>query len=189
MLTFKELSKKITKRAVIGLVLEFGPVFLFLTTYEIFHVYKATLALMMATIVSTIITFRLQKRLPYFALYIALLTLLFGYLTLAHHNPKFIQIRDTMYDVICALTLMVGLMTNTHFLKLAFNSIFPMATSAWTKVTYFWIAFFLIVATLNEYIRRTMSIADWFHFKSISVLVTVIFGLVVMYLCYKKEGE
>ncbi|MEZ0208629.1 MAG: septation protein IspZ, partial [Candidatus Paceibacterota bacterium] len=89
------LSSSTCKRLMVGALLEFGPIFIFLFTFPHFHVYKATTLLMVATIFSTVATYRLQKRLPYLALYIALLTIGFGYLTLMHREPKFIQMRDT----------------------------------------------------------------------------------------------
>jgi intracellular septation protein A len=66
-------TERLYKIFIAGL-LEFGPVLLFLCSFEYLHVYKATVILMVATIISTVVTFRVQKRLPYLALYVALLT-------------------------------------------------------------------------------------------------------------------
>lgn len=170
-------------------LLEFGPVLLFLVSFEFFHVYKATVILIIATIFSTVATYRIQKRLPYLALYVALLTSVFGYVTLTLHQPKFIQIRDTLYDVTCALTLMIGLMIRVSFLKLAFHSILPMTTRAWNNLTYLWIGFFVVIAILNEYIRTTLSLDGWFGFKSVMVVVTIIFGLFSLYYTYEKKSN
>ena len=35
----------------------------------------------------------------------------------------------------------------------------------WKKLNYYWIYFFLFVATLNEIVWRTQSEAFWVHFK------------------------
>lgn len=180
-------SKTLLKQILLGVLLEFGPVLVFLLSFEFFHVYKATIILMVATIFSTFVTFKIQKRLPYVALYVALITSIFGYITLTMHQPRFIQIRDTLYDVTCALTLIIGLMVNVPVLKLAFHEVLPMTRRAWTRFTYAWIIFFLTIAVLNEYVRRTMSLHDWFDFKSIMVAVTAIFGVAVIYFFYEKE--
>lgn len=180
-------SHRIVKQVLIGVILEFGPVIIFLIAFEFFHVYKATVILMMATIISTFVTFRLQKRLPYVALYVALLTSIFGYITITLHQPRFIQMRDTLYDVTCALTLIVGLMIDVSFLKLAFHEVLPMTKKAWTKFTYMWIGFFLVAATINEYVRRSYNLQEWFTFKSAMVMVTALFGIFVMYLFYEKQ--
>lgn len=187
MTTSSSLSPTTLKRLLLGLFLEFSPILIFLVTFQHFHIYKATTLLMIATIVSTIVTYRLQKRLPYLALYVAFLTIAFGYLTLTHREPKFIQMRDSLYDLTCAVTLLIGLMINIPFLKIAFHDVIPMSMRAWHRLTYAWIVFFLVIATLNEYIRRTQSLHDWFDFKSLVVLVTIAFGFTALYYFYEKE--
>ena len=179
-------SLPVLRRVVIGGLLEFSPILLFLSAFPHFHIYKATMILMGATIISTIVTYRVQKRLPYLALYVALLTIIFGYMTLAHHEPKFIQMRDTLYDLTCGFTLVIGLMTNIHFLKLAFHQVIPMTNRAWNKLTYAWIVFFFGAAALNEYVRRAYDLHAWFDYKSLMVMITVVFGCLALYLCYEK---
>jgi len=182
-------SPPVIKRLIAGIVLEFGPIFIFLATFPHFHIYKATSLLMIATIVSTILTYVFQKRLPYIALYVALLTIAFGYLTLMHREPKFIQMRDTLYDLTFVVTLLFGLMINVSFLKIAFHSVIPMTKRAWHKLTYAWVVYLLSVAFLNEYVRRTQSLQDWFEFKWSMVFVTIAFGCAALYFCYEKGAE
>jgi intracellular septation protein len=182
-------SPSVFKRIVVGTILEFGPIFIFLLSFSRFHIYMATTFLMLATIVSTIATYALQKRLPYLALYVTLITIIFGYMTLLHREPKFIQMRDTLYDLTCAGTLLLGLIFNISFLKIAFNKVVPMTSRAWHRLTYGWMSFFLFSALINEYVRRNESLHEWFHYKGYMVIVTVIFGLVSLYLCYEPQEE
>lgn len=186
---FSFLSLKLAKKVSLALVLEFGPVVIFILTFTHFHIYKATIMLMVTTIISTIVTYSMQKRLPYLALYVALLTGIFGYSTLLLREPKFIQMRDTLYDVTCALTLIIGLLINVSFLKLAFHKVLPMSMKAWNNLTYAWIGYFITIALANEYIRRTMDLQEWFAFKSAVVGITVVFGIVSLYFLYEKEEE
>ncbi len=180
-------SVKTLKRLLLGIFLEFAPILIFLVTFPHFHIYKATTLLMIATIISTILTYRLQRRLPYLALYVAFLTIAFGYLTLMHREPKFIQMRDSLYDLTCAVTLLIGLMINVPFLKIAFHDLIPMSMRAWHRLTYAWILFFITIATLNEYVRRTQSLHDWFDFKGLMVIVTIVFGFAALFCLYEKE--
>lgn len=182
-------SGRVIKQLLVAGILEFGPVVIFLLAFEFFHVYKATVVLMVVTIISTVVTYRMQKRLPYVALYVALLTSIFGYVTVTLHEPKFIQIRDTLYDVTSALTLIIGLMINVQFLKMAFHNVIPMTDRAWRRLTYYWIGFFLAIAATNEYVRRVMSLREWFDFKSIIVIATIIFGFTTLYFLYEKKEE
>jgi len=143
--------------------------------------------LMIATIISTFATYIIQKRLPYIALYVAFLTIIFGYITITHQKPGFIQIRDTLYDASLALTLLIGLMINVPFLKHAFNKVLPMTTRAWNRLTYSWIAFFVVNGIANEFVRRTMDLHQWFQFKGIVIVITIVFGCVTLYFEYEKE--
>ena len=175
------------KNIILAGVLEFGPVLLFLCSFQYFHIYKATFVLMIATIISTFATYIIQKRLPYIALYVAFLTIIFGYITITHQKPGFIQIRDTLYDASLALTLLIGLMINVPFLKHAFNKVLPMTTRAWNRLTYSWIAFFVVNGIANEFVRRTMDLHQWFQFKGIVIVITIVFGCVTLYFEYEKE--
>ncbi len=169
---FSSSSVPILKRLISGTILEFGPILLFLGSFQHFHIYKATMFLMIGTIISTILTYRIQKRLPY--------------LTLAHHEPKFIQMRDSLYDLTCAVTLLVGMMINIQFLKVAFHEVIPMTNKAWQRLTYFWVGYLLSAVVLNEFVRRTYSLHEWFDFKSGMLVATTVFGFLALYLCYQR---
>lgn len=172
-----------------SILLDFGPVIIFLISTKYVRIYDSIIILMVTTIISTVIIYRLQKRIPYLALYVAFITLLFGYLTIHFHKVKFIQIRDTLYDATCALTLIVGIMINVQFFKIAFGEVLSMTTRAWNKLTYFWIVFFIIMAVSNEVVRRLFSLSEWFHFKGLMIIVTAIFGLVALYLSYESKNS
>ncbi|MEN9880997.1 MAG: hypothetical protein RLZZ308_180 [Candidatus Parcubacteria bacterium] len=178
-------SPKILQHIIFSTLLEFGPVLLFLASTEYVSVYESTVLLMVATIVSTIATYRFQKRIPYLALYVALITVLFGYMTLHSKDVKFIQMRDTLYDMTCALTLVVGMIYRVPFLKLAFHTIMPMTIRAWQKLTHLWIAYFLCIALANEVIRNFFSFSDWIFFKGIVIIFTCLFGLFSLYSSYE----
>lgn len=145
--------------------------------------------LMIATIISTIITYRVQKRIPYLALYVAFITIVFGFLTLHFHKVKFIQMRDSLYDATCALTLLLGLRFNISFLSLAFDKILPMTARAWEKLTYMWIGYFLLIAIANEIARRVLTVGDWLVFKAVILIVTSCFGFYSLYIAYEPKNK
>lgn len=170
-------------------MLEFGPVILFLSSYRFLRIYESTMLLMIATIISTIITYRVQKRIPYLALYMAFITIVFGFLTLHFHKVKFIQMRDSLYDATCALTLLLGLRFNVSFLFLAFDGVLPMTMRAWDKLTYMWIGYFLLIASANEVARRLLSVGDWLVFKAVILIVTSCFGFFSLYVVYEAKHK
>jgi intracellular septation protein len=182
-------SPKMLKHIFFSGLLEFGPVLLFLASTEYVSVYESAVILMVATIISTIATFSLQKRIPYLALYVALLTIVFGYMALHFRNPKFLQMRDTLYDLTSALTLVVGLVFKTPFLKLAFHEVIPMSNRAWQRMTHVWIAYFLIVAFSNEIVRNFFSFSDWIFFKEVVIVFTVLYSFASLYSIYEPPTE
>ncbi len=183
------LSKKLIERVIFSGMLEFGPVLIFLASFRYLQIYEATALLMISTIISTVVTHRLEKRIPYLALYVAAITLLFGFMTLRFHEAKFIQMRDTLYDMTCALTLIIGIMINIPFLKIAFDTVIPMTTRAWDRLTHLWIGYFILIATANEIVRRLFTLHDWFEFKGWMVIATSMFGLISLYLVYEKKDN
>lgn len=183
----EKFSKRMFSQIVLATVLEFGPVIIFLVSSQTMRIYGATLLLMIATIFSTVITYHLQKRIPYLALYVAAITLLFGSLTLHFHNVKFIQMRDTMYDATCALTLITGIMVNIPFLKIAFDKVIPMSNNAWNKLTQLWVGYFILLAISNEIIRRNFPLHFWLDYKGLIVFITAIFGFIALYASYEVK--
>ena len=186
---FKQIPRHIIRNLIVSGFLEFGPVIVFLAAYDLFHIYKATLLLVIATIIATVISHHLQHRLPYVGLYIAFLTTVFGYLTLWQHSPHFIQVRDTVYDAINASILLFGLFFNSLLFKHAFHDVIPMTDRAWRRLTYAWIFFFFLAASLNEYVRHTYSLDVWVIFKTSMALVTTVFGIIFFFACYEKQEE
>lgn len=192
MLSLKEKYKYLPGKKVIinmfaSFLIEFTPILLFIFSYSYLHIYKATFLLMIAVIISTYISYIKEKRIPYIGLYISFLTLIFGYITIAYHIPKFIQIRDSIYDLTFAATLIIGLVFNKVFLYQALNKTIPMARSAWIKITYSWITFFILNAITNEVIRRNFDVNTWIHYKMSVVFISIIFGLVTGVIFYNKE--
>jgi intracellular septation protein A len=144
---------------------------------------------MIATIISTMIIYRSQKRLPYAGLYVAMLTILFGYLTLMYRNPHFIQMRDTVFDATNALLLLGGLMFDYLFLKTAFQDVAPMANKGWRILTYAWISFFFFAALANEYVRHHFFLKQWVTFKTSMIAITMVFGCIAIFFSYIKQGD
>lgn len=175
------------RKMIQGLFFEFSPVVLFLIVYFLIDMIIATYVLVISTIISTIFVYHREQRLPYAALYVALITTVFGYMTIHFRNPEFIQIRDTLYDLTLAGTLLLGFVWRVNFFKIAFHSIVPMTTRAWNSIASVWVWFFLLLAVTNEYMRQTFPVEAWMLYKISVVLVTVVFGFVVFAKYYEQE--
>lgn len=182
-------SQTLLKKILLALVLDFGPVVVFLISFEVFHVYGAIILLMIATIISTFFTFKTQKRLPYVALYVALLTTTFGYISISHRNLDFIQIRDTLYDYTLALTLITGILFKKSLLKMSFGEVVHLSDRAWKKLTNVWILYFFATGTVNEYVRHTYDFRTWVDYKTYVVFLTIVYGVITFFMLYEKGSD
>jgi intracellular septation protein len=97
--------------------------------------------------------------------------------------------RDTLYDMTCALTLVVGMIFQKPFLKYAFEEVFPLTNKAWNRLTHLWIGYFLTTAIGNEIIRNFFSFDDWLVFKGVVIVVTALFGFFALYISFELKDE
>ena len=91
--------------------------------------------------------------------------LVFGGLTLFFHDPRFIQIKPTVTDSIFGIALLAGLALRRNPLKFMIGDALPLPDEAWRALTLRYALFFLVMAALNEVVRRTQSQAIWVLFK------------------------
>ena len=184
--SYKEI---ITPKFFRDIFIEFGPIILFAVFFHVIGPFGATRALMLTTVLSTIVIYRLEKRIPYITLYVALLTILFGYVTIHKHNVNFLQIRDSVYDFTLAGTLLIGLLTNTLLLKIALGSYVTLKDKAWKFFSYLWMFFFFFNGLLNEYIRHNYNISYWLNYKVIMIVATIIFTFIALELTLKRNRK
>ena len=114
-------------RLIAKIFFEFIPIIAFLVSFEIWHnFYKSTALLVVLTIIFTVYVVLKDKRIPYLALFIRLETTLFGWLTIRFHNPNFLQIRDTLYDLAVAGIIMISAYFKKPAIKKMFSHIFTL---------------------------------------------------------------
>ena len=95
----------------------------------------------------------------------AVLVLVFGGLTLYLHDKTFIKMKPTIIYAIFALVLAGGALTGRNFIKLLFDHVFHLPEDCWRTLTWRWVAFFLVMAVLNEIVWRNFSDEFWAGFK------------------------
>ena len=124
-------------RPIIKLLADFGPLLLFFIIYfnNENDLKVAIPPFIIATLISLIVIYFLEKRIPMVPLTGGILITLFGGLTLYFDN------------------------------KIFFQNAFNLKDEGWKKLNYRWISFFIFVAVLNEIVWRTQSEAFWVNFK------------------------
>ena len=166
-------------KSLIKFITDFGPLIIFFGFY-----YKsgknlqiAIPPLVIATIISIIIVWILEKKIPFVPLLGGVLITFFGGLTIYFENPIFIYMKPTIINIIFAIALFFGkYFTSEPILKKILGKTMPLNNEGWNKLNLRWIFFFIFLAILNEFVWRTQSEEFWVNFKVWGMLpITIIF--------------
>ena len=133
--------------------------------------------LIVATIISVLLVWILEKKVPMVPLLGGILITLFGGLTIYFDNPIFIYMKPTIINILFALALFFGkYFTNEPVLKLILGKTLPMSDEGWRILNSRWTYFFIFLAILNEIVWRTQTEEFWVNFKVWGMLpITIIF--------------
>jgi len=155
-------------KSLLKFITDFGPLLIFFTIY-----YKsennlsvAIPPLIVATLIAVLISYMVERKIPYLPLVGAVIISVFGGLTLYFNNPVFLYVKPTIINIIFALVLFVGkAFLNKNFLKIFFNNAFQINETGWDKLNNRWIIFFIFLALVNELVWRTQTEVIWVNFK------------------------
>lgn len=180
-------TKQQFKKLVFDLLLDFGPIFLFAITYKSFGAmgtrafFLATIIMMISTIVSTFIAYQKEKRIPYFPMFIAVLVLTFGFLTLFNKDPDFVKMKDTFQDSLIASGFLICIFIKYPIIKKMFGHLLPLSDYSYKVMTWNWVIHFYILAVINEYIRSNLSTSSWVFYKFLAMLFTLCHGFILLF--------
>ncbi len=156
------------RKPLIKFIAEFGPLLIFFIIYfyEENDLKVAIPPFVIATLISLIVIYLLEKRIPMVPLLSGILITLFGGLTIYFDNKIFFYMKPTIINLLFAIVLLVGkYFTKKPLLKIFFQNTINLKDEGWKILNYNWIIFFIFVAVLNEIVWRTQSEAFWVNFK------------------------
>tara|TARA_B110001452_G_C15124250_1_gene391815 strand:- start:77 stop:622 length:546 start_codon:yes stop_codon:yes gene_type:complete len=178
-------------KSLLKFITDFGPLLIFFTVY-----YKtgnslklAIPPLIVATLIAVIISYMIEKKIPYVPLIGGVVISIFGGLTLYFNNPVFIYVKPTIVNIIFAMILFIGkYFFQKDFLKSLFKNAFKLDDKGWDKLNNRWVIFFLFVAILNEIVWRTQTEVFWVNFKVWGLMtITFIFTAIQVPLINKHK--
>ncbi len=147
------------------LMLDIGPLLLFIAVNAVSGIFAATAAFIAAVIAALVITYLRTRRWPLMPVVSALIVLAFGGLTLALHDETFIKLKPTVIYTLFGAVLAAGLALDKPVLAIVFDSAFDLTAEGWRKLSGRWAIFFFCMALLNELVWRTQSTTFWANFK------------------------
>lgn len=175
-------------KLILNLSIEFGPIIAFLIASELTTFIKATTIFVILTFIALIVGFIERRELAWFPLIVAISIIGFGLLTVIFDNPFFIIIKDTIYNGLFALTLLVGSVFNRSLLKPLFRGLFSMTDKGWRILTFRWAIMFVLLTISNEIARIYLVPEKWIIYKGLATLATIIFSLYQFRLSKKERS-
>ena len=161
------------------LLIDFGPLILFLAVNAWRGIFSATLAFMLAMIAAMLVSQIRYRHISPLLWFSGLMVVVMGGLTLWLHDETFIKMKPTLYYLLVAALLAFGLATGRPLLKSVLGGTYPgLDEGGWTKLTRNWAIFFAVMAVINESVWRNSSTSFWIGFKLWGALpATILFAL------------
>ncbi len=166
----------INSRIIWNTLCEFGPIFGFIIAFEIYDFRAGVIAMMIATSLSLIVLKRIENHLPIFALISAGTVLFFGGVSLFIDIPSIFILRDTLFDGIFGVIILISVWIKKPIFRYIFRGVFAITFRGWELLSLRWGIFFLILASTNEWVRLTLSPETWVIAKMFIIVAAVLFG-------------
>ncbi|MDM0047188.1 septation protein A [Variovorax dokdonensis] len=148
------------------LLLDFLPILLFFGAYKFYDIYVATGVLMAATVVQMIIVKFIDGKLQTMQKATLVLILLFGSLTLALHDDRFIKWKPTVLYAAMGIALAVAYwVMKKNFLKMLLGTQMTLPDGVWGRLNVAWIGYCLFMSAINAWVAAFYSTEAWVNFK------------------------
>ena len=172
------------------LLIDIGPLAVFFIYYTRSGLQASILPFMVATVISVLFSYILEKKIPIMPTVGAGIVLIFGGLTIYFDNDIFFKMKPTIINVLFAVILYGGILINKPLLKYLLGAALKLEETGWKILTQRWIGFFIALAILNEIVWRTQSTDVWVNFKVFGILpITFIFTMTQFPLIKKYQIE
>ena len=160
------------------LIVDLGPLGIFLLAYWLTNVWIATGAFMLATLAALIWSKLRHGSVSVLLMFSGVMVLFFGALTIWLHDETFIKMKPTLYYTLVAGILFFGTLTKKPTLERVMAHAYPeLSQQGWHVLTRNFAWFFLAMAVLNEIVWRNSSTGFWLGYKLWGALpLTLLFG-------------
>lgn len=162
------MSIKETARGGAQLLVDLGPIIVFVVSFNLLKgsrpdtaLYWATGLFMAATLIAIAFSRLRSGRVPPTLFVTGALVLVFGGLTLLLRDPNLIKVKPTFVYFFYAAAIFGALTFGVNVWKMLFGHAFTLPDAVWRTLAIRWGAFFIGMALLNEAIRLTQTTDVW----------------------------
>lgn len=167
------------------LLFDFLPVIAFFVAYKLADIYVATGVIIVASVLQISIHWLWKRRVNPMHLVSAGLVLVFGGLTLLIHDKSFIMWKPTILNWLFAAAFLGSMWRRIsdrpliqRMLGVAGGDL-SLSETRWRSLNWLWIAFFVVMGTLNLFVFRNFDENTWVNFKAWGMLgLTLVFIVV-----------
>jgi len=178
-------------KSLLKFITDFSPLLIFFLVYSKSgkNLSVAIPPLIVATIIAVLISYIVEKKIPYIPLIGGVIISVFGGLTLYFNNPVFLYMKPTIVNVLFGLALSFErFFSKEHILKKMLGKSISLTDEGWKALTIRWTLFFFALALLNEYVWRTQTEEFWVNFKVWGILpITFIFTAFQIFLINRHK--
>lgn len=162
----------------IKFLVELFPLIAFFVGYKTEDIFAGTLYMLIASIISIIALYIIEKKVNKTSLISTALILISGALTLVSGDSQFVKMKPTILYTLFALIMLYTNYQQRPAVKYLFQSAIVMEEDKWKTLNTKFMYFFFGMAVLNEIIWRTYAESTWVNFKVFWTLpITIIFVL------------
>jgi intracellular septation protein len=148
------------------ILIDFFPILLFVGAYKFYDIYVGTGVLMGATGLQVAIMYWVYRKVPAMYKITLALVLVFGTLTLALHDDRFIKWKPTVLYAAMAIALAFAVwVMRKNFLKMLMGHQLELPDSVWHRLNVVWVAYNAFMSVLNAYVVLNYSTEQWVSFK------------------------
>lgn len=160
------------------LALDFAPLAAFFLAYKFAGVMEATAVLIVATALSLVVIYAVERTLAMAPLVTGVVVAVFGGLTLLFNDEAFIKLKPTIVNLLFAVVLLGGAYgARKGLLRYVLDMAFTLTDAGWLLLSKRWGFFFLFLALLNEAIWRNFPTEFWVNFKVFGMFtITLVFA-------------
>jgi intracellular septation protein len=155
--------------------IDFFPILLFFAAYKLHDwfgvgkdeaIYLGTQVLMGATVVQMALIYWIDKKLTALQKITLVMILVFGGITLALHDKRFIMWKPTVLYAGLAIALAIAIWgMKNNFLKSILGTHLELPDAVWHKLNVAWVAYTAFMSISNAYVVMYYSEDAWANFK------------------------
>ena len=149
-----------TLEQTINIVGELGPIFTMFVVNFAFGVKVGVLSLIGTTLLALVASLIVLRRPPIMPFIAGAVTITFGVMTLVTGDPKWVQIKVTIFNALVAAVLTFGLLRRQYFFEFVFGKNFQYTQQGWHTLTRNVALFFFVTAVANEAVWRGFQYAE-----------------------------